>query len=120
MQANSKLPPSEVLVRQFAERRQLKFTDVLKREELAIRTTSIANILVNAAYAAQDDKNLADPAVGLLLNMLHRDFEHIEASIVAFVTGSGTSAEVIARAATESSVNILYIVAGDRVQRLRA
>ena len=120
MKANSKPPPPEVLVRQFAERHLLKFTDLLKREELAIRTTSIANILVNAAYAAQDDKNLADPAVGLLLNMLHRDFEHIEASIVAFVTGCGASAEVIARAATESSVNILYIVAGDRVQRLQA
>jgi hypothetical protein len=120
MQANSKLPPSEVLVRRFAERRSIKFTDVLKREELAIRTTSIANILLNAAYRAQDDENLADPAVGLLLNMLHRNFEHIEASIVAFVTGCGTSAEVIARAATESSVNILYIVAGDRVQRLQA
>jgi hypothetical protein len=37
---------------------------------------------------------------------------------VAFVSGSGSSAEIIARASVESSVNIMYILAGDRAARL--
>jgi hypothetical protein len=40
-------------VRQFAERHLLKFTDVLKREGLAIGTTFIANILVKKAALAE-------------------------------------------------------------------
>ena len=61
-----------------------------------------------------------DPAVALLLNMLDRNFEHAEASIVAFVSGCTASAEVVARAAVESSVNIIYILSGDRPSRLLA
>lgn len=52
--------------------------------------------------------------------MLHRNVEHADAAIVTFVSGCGSSAEVVARATVESSVNILYILAGDRTQRLRA
>jgi hypothetical protein len=55
-----------------------------------------------------------------LLNLLQRNFEHVDASIVAFVSGCGSSAEIIARAAVEFSVNIIYILAGDRGARLIA
>ncbi len=52
--------------------------------------------------------------------MLHRNFELVEAGIVAFITGCGASAEVTARAAVEFSVNLAYIVAGVPKDRLRA
>ena len=52
--------------------------------------------------------------------MLHRNFEKVEAAVVAFVTGSGAAAEVVARASIELSINILYILAGDRAPRLIA
>lgn len=114
------LPPPQSLLRQFAQRHGLKFTELVSREEVAIRSSSIANILVTEAYAHLDENALTDPAVGLLLNLLHRNFEHVEAAIVTFVSGSGSSAEVISRASVESSVNILYILAGNRSQRLFA
>jgi hypothetical protein len=52
--------------------------------------------------------------------MLDRNFEYVEGSIAAFVTGSGSSAEVVARTAVESSVTVLVILAGDRQARLRS
>jgi hypothetical protein len=109
---------AQALISNFSERHNLTLTELVRREKIAIRSLSIANILVNEAYSHLDDFALTDPAVGLLLNLLERNFEHAEASIVAFVSGSAPSAEIIARTSVESSVNIMYILAGDRAARL--
>src|SRR4051812_46981946 len=97
-------------------------TAVVKREGVAVRAVSQANYLVNRAYAGAggNEELMSDSAIGLLLNMLHRNFDMTEASMVAFLTGSGAAAEVAARASVESSVNILYILASNRAGRLQA
>jgi Family of unknown function (DUF5677) len=120
METQPTLPSLQELLREFAQRHHLRFTDLVSREKIAIQSTSVANILVNQGYTHLDTGGIADPAVGLLLNMLHRNCEHVDAAIVAFVSGCGSSAEVIARAAVEASVNILYILGGERVSRLLA
>jgi hypothetical protein len=120
MGAEAILPSSPALIREFAERHHLKLTDLVRREKVGINSTSAAHILVSQGYAQLDDRALSDPSIGLLLNLLHRNFEHAEAAIAAFVTGCGSSAEVVARASVESSVNILHILAGERGSRLRA
>jgi hypothetical protein len=120
MELEPSLPPLQVLLSDFSERHQLRFTELVKREKVAIQSLSIANILLNQGYSQLDELALTDPAVGLLLNLLHRNFEHVDASIVALVSGSASSAEIIARAGVESSVNIMYILAGDRAARLLA
>jgi Family of unknown function (DUF5677) len=118
---NFELPSSQMLLRQFAKHHSLKFSEIVSREEGAIRSISIANILINDAYIdPQYNEVLLDPCSGLLLNMLHRNYELVAAAIVAFVTGSGASAEITARASVEASVNIAYILAGDRQARLKA
>ena len=111
---------SQKLLEHFSERHHLELTELVRFEEVAIRSTSIANILINDAYANLSDSDLSDPAIGLLLNLLHRNFEHVEAAIVLFVTGCGASSEVTARAALESSINLLYILTGDRWERLKS
>jgi Family of unknown function (DUF5677) len=118
VESDSSVPPAQLLTDEFAERHHLTLTEIVRREGVAIQALSIANKLVNEAYSQLGDVAFADPAVGLLLNLLNRNFEHAEASIVAFVTGSGSSAEIMARASVESSVNMIYIVAGDRGARL--
>jgi hypothetical protein len=120
MGAEATLPPVPAPIREFAERHHLTLTDVVRGEKVGITSISAALLLVNQGYARLDDGALSDPSVGLVLNLLHRNFEHAEAAILALVTGSGSSAEVVARASVESSVNILYILAGDPVARLRA
>jgi Family of unknown function (DUF5677) len=106
--------------RDFAERHHLQVTDIVEYERLPIRASSAANILVNAGYERLTDDALSDPAVGLLLNMLHRDVELVEAAIVAFVTGCGSAAEVVSRASIESSTNIAFIAAGEPKDRIHA
>ncbi|MGC1177621.1 MAG: DUF5677 domain-containing protein, partial [Methyloceanibacter sp.] len=120
MGAEAILPSVPELIREFAERHHLMLTDLVRGEKVGIASSSAALLLINQGYAQLDDRALSDPSVGLLLNLLHRNFEHVEAAITAFVTGCGSSAEVVARASVESSINILYILAGERVSRLRA
>ena len=54
------------------------------------------------------------------MNMLDRTFEHVEGALSAYVTGSMASAEVIARTSVEAALNVRYILAGDKLERLRA
>src|SRR5665213_1084809 len=85
------LPSSQMLLRQFAKSHDIKFSEIVSREEVAIRSTSIANILITQAYSdPQNSHVLLDPCSGLLLNMLHRNYELAAGAIIAFVTGSGT------------------------------
>jgi len=118
----SRGPSGDKLLREFTSRHGLKMTGIVRREGVAIRAVSQANYIVTRAYAeaGANEEIMSDPAIGLLLNMLHRNFEMTEASLVAFVTGSGAAAEVAARASVESSVNILYILTGSRASRLQA
>lgn len=120
MPKSATLPSSQSLLDDFSERHLLELTDLVRREQIAIRATSIANIIIKQDYSKLDNNELSDSAIGLLLQMLDRNFEHAEASIVAFVTGCGSSAEVITRASVESSVNIIYILSGERADRLKS
>jgi hypothetical protein len=114
------IPKAEDLVREFAERHHMQAGEHLAREVLPIRAVSLANLLINAGYASLGDDMLADPAVGLLLNMIHRNFSLADGAILAFATECGEIAEVAARASVESSVNIAYIVLGEPADRIRA
>ena len=46
--------------------------------------------------------------------MLDRTFEYVEGAIVAYVTGSTASAEIISRTAIESAINLLFVLVDDR------
>src|SRR5260370_20069131 len=88
-----KIPPSDDLVKEFTDRHHIQVGEYVAREVLPIRASSLANILVTSSYASLGEEVLADPAVGLLLNMLHRNFSLADGAIVAFATGCGGPAE---------------------------
>jgi hypothetical protein len=104
----------------FLERHRLKADELVDRELIAIRSISIAIQSVETGYSRLSDSDFADPAIGLLLNLLHRNCELVESSVVAFVTGSGAGSEVISRASLEASANIAYIVSGKPIGRMLA
>lgn len=108
-------------VEAFLNRHNLVGSPEIEAESKAIHWTSSANLLVNQGYARLTDHDFTkSPAVGFILQMLHRAFEHTNAAIVAFTTGSLASSEGISRMALESSVSILYILAGKPESRLLA
>lgn len=111
---------TEDLINEFAERHHMRTGEHLTREALPIRAVSLANILITDGYASLGDEMLADTAVGLLLNMLHRNFSLADGAILAFATECGQTAEVTARASVESSVNIACIVLSEPADRIRA
>ena len=118
IQSLSTTPPD--FVRGFVRRHGLEATPAVGREEAVIRLINVVVRSVMMDYGGLDDAAFADPAIGVIFKMLERNFEHVEAAIVAVATHSRGSAEVIARAAIESSVNILYILAGNRGPRMHA
>ena len=67
-----------------------------------------------------EDELLRLPASGLILHLLHRAQEHLDAAIVAFVTGSGTSSEALSRSTVELSSSIQFILEGQSESRLLA
>src|SRR5690242_400307 len=99
----AEIPNTHDLLKNFAERYELKLTDLLEHEYLVIRALYSANVLINAGFEKLDEASLSDDTVGILLNMFHRSLELAEAAVVAFVTGCAAAAEVISRAAVESS-----------------
>ena len=72
---------------------------------------------INRAYASLNIARFTDPAIGFLLNLLHRNAEHAEAAISALATPFGSAAEVVSRAAFEASINIIYIIGEDSEHR---
>jgi Family of unknown function (DUF5677) len=61
-----------------------------------------------------------EPVFGLLYQLGERACEHIAGSIACFATKNAASAELAARAAVEISVNIRFMLSGDRNSRVAA
>lgn len=55
-----------------------------------------------------------EPTFGLLFQLAERAYEHVAASLICFATKNAATAEVATRAAIEISVNIRFILSGDR------
>ncbi|MFM0210265.1 DUF5677 domain-containing protein [Paraburkholderia sediminicola] len=78
--------------------------------------------LIEAIYDAQSEAYAAvwgidwdTPAVGFraqtLFNLLSRTYEHAQAMLVASVTGSPASSEVLGRTVIEGAINVTYLAA---------
>jgi hypothetical protein len=100
-------PEAKHLIKDFAERHHMQTGEHLAREVLPIRAVSLANIMITAGYASLGDDTLADPAVGLLLNMIHRNFSLADGAILAFTTECGQMAEVAARASVNRDSSVM-------------
>jgi hypothetical protein len=61
-----------------------------------------------------------EPSFGLLYQLSERASEHIAGAIACFATKNAASAEVVARAAFETCVNIRFMLLGDRNSRVVA
>ena len=105
----------DTLCREFAHRHNLLDTQLVKRDLLAIYWTTRTKLEIDANLGAHTEEfDHLDPLWALLRSMLNRIFGHVEGAIVAYVTGSTASSEVISRTAIESAINLLYILVDER------
>ncbi len=109
---------SDELLDDFIKSHYILSTGLVQREIPAIYWTLRARREITSALSSRVEGLITEPTWGLLSSMLDRVFEHVEGSIIAFVTGSPASAEVIARTVVESSLNVMYILKDDRINRL--
>lgn len=108
-----RLEDQDSICEDFAKRHNLLLTGLFQREKPAIYWTIRAKLAVDSALSSKDEALNNEPSWGLLLSMLDKTFEHVEGSIIAFITGSPASSEVIARTIVESAINIMYILDND-------
>ena len=110
----------QVICEQFLERHSLSMSSIGEQEILAIFWTIRIRIEIDQGLDTKIGEFVErnEPTWGLLRSMLDRTFEHAEASIVCYLTGSPASSEVVSRTTVESALNIMYILNGDRVSRL--
>lgn len=93
-------------------RAAFKIDDSLDLGEIAPLVEAV-NDALREAYAAAFGVDWPTPAVGLraqtLINLLSRTCEHAQAMLVASVTGSPASSEVLGRTVIEGSINVAYL-----------
>lgn len=109
---------SDWLLDDFIKRHNILLTDLVQQEILGIYWTVRAKNEIDSALSSFVDTLMTEPTWGLLRSMLDKVFQHVEGSLVAFITGSPASAEVIARTVVESAMNLMYILDDDRINRL--
>lgn len=93
-------------------RKTFKFDKTVNLSETAPLIEAIYDAQ-GEAYAAVFDSDWVTAAVGFraqtLFNLLSRTYEHAQAMLVASVTGSPSSSEVLGRTVIEGAVNIIYL-----------
>jgi len=105
----------------FLTRHNLGSSPTIEAERHVVHWSSEAIVIVQSEHARLTDAEFMKwPGVGFVLHLLQRAFEHLEAAIVAFVTGSGTSSECLSRATVELAISIEYVLAGHPETRLFA
>ncbi|MBE0672535.1 MAG: hypothetical protein IH588_18310 [Anaerolineales bacterium] len=105
----------DTLLDDFIHRHNITATPFVKRELNAIYWTIRSKLEIDNDLNNHAEKlDHLDPLWGLLRSMLDRIFEYVEGAIVAYVTGSTASSEIISRTVVESAVNLLFILVDDR------
>lgn len=108
-------------VRAFEEYHRVDIPDWWDRGRTLVRSVQDARAAsANVLASASEEKLIAEPTIGFLDHLLDRAYEHIAASVVCFATGNAATAEVAACAVMETSVNVRYMLAGDRNSRFLA
>jgi len=64
------------------------------------------------------DRLIQEATWGCLRTMLKKTRGHALSSVLLYVTGEGASAEVVARTVMEASVHVMYVLRGERNERL--
>lgn len=103
----------------FVNRHGLRTTSRVEAETTGIHWANRATALLNEGFVElSDEAKESEPAVGMVLNLLHRAYEHLEAGLVAYATVSPASSEALSRVTMELAVSISYMLMNDRDTRL--
>jgi hypothetical protein len=76
--------------------------------------------ILETAWAHDSARLVQEAMSGLLLTLLRRAFQHAESAVVVFVTTGTSAAEILGRGAIELCASIIYILGGNRAERLVA
>jgi hypothetical protein len=103
---------------QFAERHSIPSTLISDCDALAIHWLEHSRHVIDLSCGARTETLVCEPTWGLLHAMIDRVYEYTVACFVLYAVGLPSSAEVVARTTVEAAINVMYILNGDRLERL--
>ena len=109
---------TESISGRFADEHGIDVTRIAPEEKSTIFWLETSWYELNLAVQQFAESLILDPTWGLLWSMLTKTRAHASASIALYVVGQPSSAEVVTRTVMEASVNVLYILASNRPDRL--
>jgi len=108
-----------ISITDFIERHRIEDSSQVHDDASAIHwMTQAWCAYVSDHNNASEEFHETEYSHGLVKTMLKRAYDHVEASIVALVTDSTASAEVLSRAVVEASMNVRYVIRGEPFSRL--
>lgn len=102
----------------FAKRYNLSINKI-STEMTAIYWLEYSQELIAATSLKYTDRLILDPTWGLIQVMLDRTFEYASSSIILYNFGQYSSGEALSRTVYEAAINVIYVLMGDRVERLQ-
>jgi len=108
----------ETLCREFAEEHGIPSESIAEREGEAIFWLESSRRAAEQSFPYHRERLVLEPTWGLLVSMLDRAYEYAAAALALIVRGQTSAAEVVARTTAEAAINVLYVLDGDRAERL--
>ena len=103
---------------EFATRHGISAKQITDQEIEAVSWLERSKYIIDLSCSIHDKRLIYEPTWGLLKTMIDRAYEYAAASLVLFIVGHQSSAEVVARTTAEAAINILYILGGNPIERL--
>jgi hypothetical protein len=104
--------------KEFAENHGISPKLITGYEVEAVYWLEHSKTVIALSVSSHVERLVNEPTWGLLQAMLDRAYEYAAASLILYIVGQPSSGEVVARTTVEAAINVLYILNGNRIERL--
>jgi hypothetical protein len=102
----------------FAKNHGISLSQITNHEVEAVYWLEFSRLVTAYSVSQNTERLTRDPTFGFLQTMLDKVYEYAVASLTLYIVGHPLSGEVVARTTVEAAINVLYVLNGNRVERL--
>jgi hypothetical protein len=108
----------DALVKEFARKHGITPGMIIDRQTEAVHSLESSQRAVARSLPRHQQRLIDERTWGLVASMLDRAHDYAAAGLVLVAVGHTVSAEIVARTTAEASINVLYVLEGNRAERL--
>lgn len=104
--------------KEFVEKRGISPERISDLDVEAVYWLEYSRDVTDLSFGLHVERLMNNPAWGLIQTMLDRVYEYAAAGLILLSVGQPSSGEVVARTTVEAAINVLYVLRGNRLERL--